>query len=114
MLPASPLRGLGANGSLVDTTRCNTTHGVIGGGASCVLGFSTAHASVCECSAANHSLGGAFSLAEHRARPVQHYYDLGMFSSSLPNSYDTLCMLNRQRERTLSRPTVAPTAAGST
>ena len=87
MLPASPLRGLGANGSLVDTTRCNTTHGVIGGGASCVLGFSTAHASVCECSAANHSLGGAFSLAEHRARPVQHYYDLGMFSSSLPNSY---------------------------
>ena len=36
---------------------------------------------------------------------------LGRFQVSLPK---TLCMLNRQRERTLPRPTVAPTATSST
>ena len=47
--------------------------------------------------------------------PVQHYHDLGMFfKSCLPNSNETLRMLNRQRELTLSHPTVAPTATSST
>ena len=35
------------------------------------------------------------------------------FSSSLPDSNETLCMLNRQCELTLSHPTVAVTAASS-
>ena len=39
---------------------------------------------------------------------VQHYYDLGMLSSSLPNSYDTLCMLNCQRERHCHAPLWLP------
>ena len=48
------------------------------------------------------------------SRPVQHHYDLGWFLSSLPDSNETLCMLNRQRELTLSHPTVAPTATSRT
>ena len=33
-----------------------------------------------------------------------------VFKSPLPNSHETLCMLTRQRELTLPRPTAAPTA----
>ena len=53
-------------------------------------------------------------FAQRVAWPVQHYYDLGMFSSSLPDSNETLCMSNRQRELTLPRATAAPTATSST
>ena len=45
--------------------------------------------------------------------PVQHYYDLSRFSSSLINSNETFCMLKRQRELTLRRSTAAPTASSS-
>ena len=37
-----------------------------------------------------------------------------VFTSSLPDSNEILCMLNRQRELTLPRPTAAPTATSST
>ena len=45
-----------------------------------------------------------------------HDYDLGSWildSSSLPNSNQTFCMLNRQGEVTLLRPTATPTATSS-
>ena len=45
------------------------------------------------------------------ARPVQHYHDLGLFFQvSLPDSNETLCMLNRQRELTLPHLIAAFTA----
>ena len=47
------------------------------------------------------------------SRPVQHYHDLGRISSSLTDSNEPFCMLNRQREVTLPRFTVAPTATSS-
>ena len=52
-------------------------------------------------------------MEELRIRPVQHYYDLGLFSSYLPNSNHTFCMLNRQRKLTLLRLTETPTANSS-
>ena len=51
--------------------------------------------------------------AAGESRPVQHDYDLGSFSSPLPDSNDTSCMLNRQRELTVAHPTVAGTATSS-
>ena len=51
-------------------------------------------------------------LVERQARPaLPRSWDV--FSSSLPNSNETLCMLNRQRELTLRRSTAAPTVTGS-
>ena len=43
--------------------------------------------------------------------PVLHYYD--PWSTSLPNSNETFCVLNRQRALTLLRPTATPTATSS-
>ena len=43
-------------------------------------------------------------------RPVQHYYDLVVLFGSLPDSNETVCMLNHPRRRTLRPPTAAPTA----
>ena len=46
--------------------------------------------------------------------PVQHYHDLGLFFQvSLPDSNETLCMFNRQRELTLPRLTAAFTGTSS-
>ena len=65
-------------------------------------------------SSCNMAVAKAAQARRRRARdpqrPVQHYYDLGLFSSSLQNSNETFCMLNRQRELTLPRLTAAPTA----
>ena len=59
----------------------------------------------------HHQHHRAINYKIDQARPdgLQHYHDLGMFLS-LPDSNETLCMLNRQRELTLPRPTAAPTA----
>ena len=43
-----------------------------------------------------------------QARPTTRI--LGYFPGALPDSNETLCMLNRQRELPLPRPTTAPTA----
>ena len=53
---------------------------------------------------------------EWEARPaLPRSWDVSIDrSSSLPNSNDTLCMLNRQRELTVSHSTAAPTAPSST
>ena len=57
-------------------------------------------------------LGPGFADTDlNPARPA--HCDLGSFSSSLPNSNETFCMLDRQRELTLRCPTVALTATSS-
>ena len=47
------------------------------------------------------------------ARPALLRTILGRFSSPLPKSNQTFCMLNRQRGLTLLRPTATPTATSS-
>ena len=47
---------------------------------------------------------------EARAAPPRSWV---VFKSPSPNSNETLCMLNRQRELTPPRPTAAPTATSS-
>ena len=65
----------------------------------------------------------AFSESKTRSKPTRkvrpallrsrHLWIMGSFSSSLPNSKQTFCMLNRHRELTLLRPPTATPAATS-
>ena len=52
--------------------------------------------------------------AESHAGPSSTTTILGEFPSPFPDSNEPFCMLKHQRELTLSHPTVAPTATGST